>query len=197
MFVDEFNDIILEALPEDWILLQRKRVKQIKRPGLVRPTPPNTPLHRLDLKDNAICAVQRNMSKGLLRNASLLCTNGLSKCRYRRHAKCTVSIASLLIPCARVGPSTTNNFHDLAHTITFNNCPKTHTPMCYTQPSYTCIRARSTLHSAVQSAKSARHSHVLFGNDRGKRSEERSPLFINVVKHSKRMTMYTTEPSAG
>lgn len=30
-----------------------------------------------------------------------------------------------------------------------------------------------------------------------KRTGERSSLFIDVVKHSKRMTIYTTEPSAG
>lgn len=67
--------------------------------------PPYT-THRLDLKVNAICAVQRNMSvdKGLVRNARVRLT-ALKKCKFQRRARFIVCLASLshLILLDRVG----------------------------------------------------------------------------------------------
>lgn len=87
IIVDEFNDVVLDALPGDYeSYFSSDASKEVDQPPpdapeqtpdyLVILTHPHTPPHRLDLKVNAICAVQRNMSveKGLVRNARVWIT---------------------------------------------------------------------------------------------------------------------------
>lgn len=87
VFVDNFNNVVLEALPGDYeSYFSSDVLKEADQapPDAPEQTPdylamlshPNTPPHRLDLKVNAICAVQRNISveKGLVRNARVRIT---------------------------------------------------------------------------------------------------------------------------
>ncbi|KAG1829319.1 hypothetical protein EV424DRAFT_1382147, partial [Suillus variegatus] len=59
-------------------------------------TQPNTPPHRLDLKANAVCAIQRNMSveTGLVRNAQVRTSADSSRFRFlipERYIACFTS----------------------------------------------------------------------------------------------------------
>ncbi|KAG2337535.1 hypothetical protein BDR05DRAFT_770200 [Suillus weaverae] len=129
-------------------------------------THPNIPPHRLGLKVNAICAVQRDMSveKGLVRNARVRIT-----ALHRRFVEvqipntgevhCLPRITSAFNPARSSWTVNRKQFPlQPAYPTTFNGSQGL---TLRRAASHRCICTWSTVHSSFKGAESSRHSDAV------------------------------------